>query len=432
MYHPTSTLVPGVMEARWLLKDVDYFAGFAHAMHTYLSGVALASRHSMSLLHQPFQSAHGMNFAFDDFLSADPRGLVPPLTAPVLTLNDSGVKQIDGRHVSNVILVRRDVSAAGIESRLRSAAGRSLVFIRKGRGAIVERECNCSYGPEVREAGLWLRERFWQAVRAHEVAEYNQSAIRSRGDVEVDTSGGRRSSSSRARHEAASSKPRHRMTGSFSSSLPPVVISIHVRRGDVTYLDRYGLPSARWVETSSVLDVLRGVAKSIGMELRLPRVEVHLHSEFKGWYANDTAALRALAPDVKLHLDSSPYATINAIVQMARSDILLMGSSGFSTWAGLLSCGIKVGPSFLPPLPIRHVNYSCTLRRHYGPFVAFAGQEFSKVWSEYWGCKTSPACRPSLCGPTRITNPLWLSSKLSRDAIADIVRSNTLLICFAH
>ena len=34
---------------RFLLKDVDTFAGFAHAMHTYLSGVALADRHALSL-----------------------------------------------------------------------------------------------------------------------------------------------------------------------------------------------------------------------------------------------------------------------------------------------------------------------------------------------------------------------------------------------
>ena len=27
---------------RWLVKDLDHFAGFAHAIHTYLGGVALA------------------------------------------------------------------------------------------------------------------------------------------------------------------------------------------------------------------------------------------------------------------------------------------------------------------------------------------------------------------------------------------------------
>ena len=52
--------------SRYLIKDVDNFAGFAHAIHTYLGGVSLADYHNMSLLHVPFQSAHGMGFHFDD------------------------------------------------------------------------------------------------------------------------------------------------------------------------------------------------------------------------------------------------------------------------------------------------------------------------------------------------------------------------------
>eukprot|EP00966_Prymnesium_polylepis_P303866 7019976-Prymnesium_polylepis.1 len=110
--------------------------------------------------------------------------------------------------------------------------------------------------------------------------------------------------------------------------------------------------------------------------------------------ANDSAALLALAPQAQLHLDSSPAATIVSLVQMARSDVLVMGSSGFSVWAGLLSCGIKIGPG---TLPFRHVNYSSTLRRNYGPFLPFAGADFGKAWSEYWKCKTSATCRPTLC-----------------------------------
>ena len=41
------------------------------------------------------------------------------------------------------------------------------------------------------------------------------------------------------------------------------------------------------------------------------------------WLANDTAALRAVAPDATLHLDSTPTATIRSLVLMARSDILV-------------------------------------------------------------------------------------------------------------
>ena len=63
------------------------------------------------------------------------------------------------------------------------------------------------------------------------------------------------------------------------------------------------------------------------------QVRVHLFSEAKGWQANDTAALRAVAPHAELHLDSSPSATIDALILMSRADVLLMGASGFSNWA---------------------------------------------------------------------------------------------------
>ena len=136
---------------------------------------------------------------------------------------------------------------------------------------------------------------------------------------------------------------------------------------------------------------------------------VHVHTE-RGWLANDTAALHRLAPGAAVHTDSSPAATIEALVRMARcvasaprgvqrrpahadpltssplagtalpsragaappaatparlctrehllarhprsrsSDILLVGPSGFSLWAGLLSCGVKISaPSHADP-----------------------------------------------------------------------------------
>ncbi|KAL1525687.1 hypothetical protein AB1Y20_020536 [Prymnesium parvum] len=411
------------MEARWLLKDVDYFAGLAHAIHTYLSGVALASRHGMSLLHQPFQSAHGMSFTFDDFLAADPRGLIPPLVAPLLTVNASGARAIDGIPVSSIAIARRGASALSIRNRLIAAPNHSIFMVRKGRGAIVDTDqCNCSYGPEVREAGLWLRERFWQAVRVHELAEAQGRHNVTRGRREGITRGTNVGRAAKAHRGRKVSEDRSPAADPPPRAVPPIVISVHVRRGDVTYLDRLGLPSSRWVETSAVLDVLRGIREKIGLELTPPRVHVHLHSERKGWLSNDTAALLAVAPGAELHLDSSPAETITAIVQMARSDIFVMGSSGFSAWAGLLSCGLKIGPAFTPPLPMRHVNYSSTLRRHYGPFLSFAGSEFSRVWTEYWGCKTSLTCRPRLCAPSHITHPLWRSSKLSQQLIANSVQ----------
>ena len=60
-------------------------------------------------------------------------------------------------------------------------------------------------------------------------------------------------------------------------------------------------------------------------------------------YANDTAALREVAPSASVHLDSGAAATIDALVAMSRSDLLVMGTSGFSTWSAIFSCGVKIG-----------------------------------------------------------------------------------------
>ena len=80
----------------YLLKDVDSFAGFAHAIHTYLAGVALADVHGRQLLYMPFRAAHGLEYAFDDFLTSDPRGMPPPLAAPRLTLGEGEQPLING------------------------------------------------------------------------------------------------------------------------------------------------------------------------------------------------------------------------------------------------------------------------------------------------------------------------------------------------
>ena len=143
---------------RYLMKDVDYFAGFAHALHTYLSGVALASRHGMQLLHVPFQAAHGLGYAFDDFLAADPRGLVAPLAAPLLEAGERGTT-INGEPVTLHALDRR-LDAARIGERLANARPRTLSWVRKGRFAFEEREraANFTLHPEVRHAALcWAR-----------------------------------------------------------------------------------------------------------------------------------------------------------------------------------------------------------------------------------------------------------------------------------
>ncbi len=327
---------------RWLLKDIDYFAGFAHAIHTYLGGVALAGAHGLSLLHQPFMSAHGMGYHFDDFLMGDERGLVAPLAAPTLGVGPQAQLLIGGRPIT-IGTVQRTGSAAQVTAKLSQAPADSLTHVRKGRFAFVDENktlcVNCTITPESRYAALWLRERFWRAARARE----RRAAA---------------GSTSRTGHEAVDAKT--------------ISIAIHVRRGDVTWLDKYSRPSSRWVDTSAMLEVLRGVGSVLGVPLQRPavrtharrmhaactphacsvlatqaplalapspshaQVHVHLFSEAKGWQANDTAALRQLAPHARMHLDSSPGATIDALILMSRADVLLMGSSGFSNWGAPL------------------------------------------------------------------------------------------------
>ena len=80
----------------YLVKDIDSFAGFAHAINTYLAGVALADVHGRQLLYMPFRAAHGLEYAFDDFLTSDPRGMAHPLAAPRLTLRDDAQPLING------------------------------------------------------------------------------------------------------------------------------------------------------------------------------------------------------------------------------------------------------------------------------------------------------------------------------------------------
>lgn len=215
---------------RYLVKDIDHFAGFAHAIHTYLGGVALADHYGMRLLHMPFQSAHGLGFAFDDFLAGDERDLVAPLVAPVLIADDDGRLLIDGRR-TNVSTVQRTASQETVAHRLRAALADSVTHVRKGRFAFADgnatRCADCSQTPEARYTALWMRERFWRAVRAREQQPppQQQPALSGR--------------SRRARTAPAAAVS----ASGAAAGEPSISVAVHVRRGDVTYLDRYGKPS---------------------------------------------------------------------------------------------------------------------------------------------------------------------------------------------
>ena len=79
------------LPTRWLLKNTDTFAGFAHAIGSYLAGVALASRHGVGLMHRPQPMAHGLGLVFSDFFESDPRGVVPPVYTPALRVTNKAM-----------------------------------------------------------------------------------------------------------------------------------------------------------------------------------------------------------------------------------------------------------------------------------------------------------------------------------------------------
>ena len=111
-----------------------------------------------------------------------------------------------------------------------------------------------------------------------------------------------------------------------------------------------------------------------------------------------------------------------------------MGSSGFSWWGGLLSCGLKLGANGMGsvPLPMRH---NTTLLR---PLAASARANLSaaglasaqdalfashvptvrRLWLEYASCRARPACaRRELCALRHVTNACWLRSGLLDDLL---------------
>ena len=75
---------------------------------------------------------------------------------------------------------------------------------------------------------------------------------------------------------------------------------------------------------------------------------------------------------------------------MASSDILVVGPSGFSQWAGIFSCGIKIAAPSSPLLPMRHVPFGMSLTTRRAPFAAAAQPALASMWREYWGCKSDP------------------------------------------
>lgn len=426
-------MVGMAVPTRWLLKNTDTFAGFAHAINSYLAGVALASRHGVGLIHRPQAMAHGLGLTFSDFFENDPRGVVPPVYAPALHVNNTAMS-INGYPVHLYVQLATTGNSTAIANQLNSLPHNSVLWLRKGRAAFTdgcEPTNGCYYPPEVRYAGLWLRERFWRAALARLQAMQLRFSSgpppggSGGGPMRMRGSGGGLG----GRLNGQRPRPLHSSTVHQTHSSAdggPIRICVHVRRGDVYYLGpKTHKPHPHWVETTTVLDILAGVRRALELPLELPGVIVDVFSE-RGWLKNDTAALQAIAPGAAIHLDSSPSSTVDALIQMSRADLLLMGSSGFSFWAGVFGCGVKIGERPVEALPFRHVGYGTTLTTRIGSFWPSAGKALRREWSRYWACRRDPICRPTLCqakwlwqGDGQAPRPVWSESALALEQLAD-------------
>ena len=431
---------------RWLLKNTDTFAGFAHAMNSYLSGVALAARHGVGLLHRPQQMAHGMAFTFVDFFDSDPRGLQPPVYAPTLSGNGRAMV-VNGRAIKLHVLLA--ANGTQVARSLDALPHGSVLWLRQSRRAFVEppilgarSDCASSAPDEVCYTGLWLRERFWRAVmerrrRQRPAGEEAPIRPKGRGRKSLIASAASPSSASQSASSSLMVAAEDAQTvvalkpGAHSQDaadgLGPVRICVHVRRGDVYYLGpKTRKPHPHWVETTAVLDILAGVGRAIGEPLAAPGYAVDVYSEV-GWLHNDTLALRSLAPDAKVHLDSSPTATVEALIAMSQADVLIMGSSGFSFWAGIFSCGVKIGGARqgAEGLPMRYVKYNSTITTRDAPFWPSAGRHLQREWERYRDCRKDAACRPRLCGVQALSSgatprgSIWTRSALAKAIVDD-------------
>ena len=255
---------------------------------------------------------------------------------------------------------------------------------------------------QVRYAALWLRERFWRAAMVWQ------------------TSGSGAAGVARLLKRGRAARPNAVMAQDVRHAVTaPIRVVLHVRRGDVFYLGpKTGRPHPHWVDSETVLEMMRGVRQALGVPLEAPRVQVDLYTE-KGWLHNDTAALRALAPTAIIHIDSKPSATVDALIAMASADLLVMGSSGFSLWAGIFSCGVKVGPPMHEGLPMRFVSYASTITTRKRSFEDEALEPLRRAWAEYSSCRQDPGCGKTLCSARHVASQWWGRSGLARDLIQD-------------
>ena len=156
--------------------------------------------------------------------------------------------------------------------------------------------------------------------------------------------------------------------------------------------------------------------------MRAQTVQLDIETE-RGWLANDTAAVRALHAGARVNMgdDRRPHLAVEAMMRMSAADLFVMGSSGFSGWAAVFGCGVKVGPwpgkSMGTPFSRRHVPFKNSLTTRVEPFARRALPALQVAWAEYVACRSDAAC--DLCGASHVHEPRWAQSPLARALVDD-------------
>ena len=203
------------------------YAGIAHGLHSYLSGVALAAEHGYALLYEPLRFSHHVDTLLDDLLfpqgGGAPAGsacLARPYATPSLRIEWAGGLRIFIANASvQLSRIAKNESARRISQLLHAAPPHSLVWVQKGRKTVAEPRPALSAvlgapAPAVRATALWFRELFWRGVaRASAAAASNAASV--------------------SPPPSAPDAPAL-FSSSDLSDRPPAAISIvlHVRRGD--------------------------------------------------------------------------------------------------------------------------------------------------------------------------------------------------------
>jgi len=427
----------------FLLHEHARSAGFGHALNSYLSGVALAHRHSMHLIYQPF-SSRGVGFRFEELLWFDGSQLRPPLHVPKLAVvgnQTRPIAKLNGRPLTTFELPLRanpkpkPASAAAVAASLTKAKPSSLMWLRQQFG--FDDDAHQLPGAGNRQsleyAGLWMRERFWSAV-----LKLRDTAAESSTSPAASPTAGAASlmASPREALVRLSSKlgamvmptgdGRRQQTGARGDGRPLLVV--HIRRGDVAKHERYR-NSHRFVSVPLYVAALQALRVAMQLPLESGAVRVHILTE--GTLTQDEmGALVKVAPNAKIHSKGS---ALDALLLMAQSDILLMGSSGFSWWGGFFSCGLKLGGASgvaTLPLPLRKVDGFSFTQGISNPVRAPFRNETQRIkqalahgvprlreaWRSYWSCRRQQSCLPSLCAASRVeNNATWFQSPLAQD-----------------